>query len=103
MIVIICWFLCKLFQKSPVAAVFHGSLQATRLDPAIDSPEFQAGFQSVVSAIDSLQDLFDTYEIGRLLPGPLDDNTVRYSLLDCPRSNEGTQDATSARDHRSRD
>src|SRR5215210_6695521 len=48
----------------------------TVIYPSIDSPEFAAGFASVVDEIARLGELFDASGVGRRDPAPLDDATV---------------------------
>jgi oligoendopeptidase F len=48
----------------------------TPIFPSIESPEFDAGFRSVVGAIDGLAALFDRHNVGSREPQPLDDTTV---------------------------
>jgi pepF/M3 family oligoendopeptidase len=49
----------------------------TTVYPGLDSPEFDAGFSSVVGAIARLGELFDQHGIAKRQPVPLDEATVR--------------------------
>jgi oligoendopeptidase F len=49
----------------------------TTVYPGLDSPEFDAGFRSVVGAIARLGELFDQQGIAKRQPAPLDEATVQ--------------------------
>jgi pepF/M3 family oligoendopeptidase len=49
----------------------------TTVYPGLDSPEFDAGFRSVVGAIARLGELFDQHGIAKRQPAPLDEATVQ--------------------------
>lgn len=45
--------------------------------PSLDSPEFEASFQSFVRAVEQAEALFDQHDINRRDPAPLDDTAIR--------------------------
>ncbi len=45
--------------------------------PSLESPEFDAGFQSVIASIEQLGKLFERHKIAKHDPTPLDDATVQ--------------------------
>ena len=49
----------------------------TTVYPSLDSPEFEAGFRSVIGAIARLGELFDQHGIAKRQPAPLDEATVQ--------------------------
>jgi len=49
----------------------------TTVYPSLDSPEFDAGFRSVIGAIARLGELFDRHGVAKRQPAPLDEATVQ--------------------------
>ena len=49
----------------------------TTVYPSLDSPEFEAGFRSVIGAIARMGELFDQHGIAKRQPAPLDEATVQ--------------------------
>ncbi len=45
--------------------------------PGLETPEFTAGFQAVIAAVDALTALFDAHAVGRREPAPLDEPTLQ--------------------------